>query len=85
MRPRLQRHSAARHPAEDFLQHFRTRADPLLHLYLPRFIQHAVPTVAISQIQPDRQFLLRNIPALPGRYGAKETLIKLSAFHNRSS
>src|SRR5271156_6773312 len=35
-----------------------------LELYLTRFIQHAVPTVAISQIQSDGQFLLRNIPAL---------------------
>jgi hypothetical protein len=38
--------------------------DSLLPLYLPGFIHHAVPTVAISQIQSNGQFLLRNIPAL---------------------
>jgi len=30
----------------------------------PRFIQYAVLTVAISQIQSDRPSLLRKIPAL---------------------
>jgi putative ABC transport system permease protein len=38
--------------------------DSLFPLYLARFIHHAVPTVAISQIQSNGQFLLRNIPAL---------------------
>ena len=53
MRPRLQRHSTARHGAEDVLQRFRTGPDSLLQLDLPRFIHHAVPAVAISQIQSD--------------------------------
>src|ERR1035438_9928544 len=38
--------------------------DSLLQLYLACFIHHAVPAVAISQIQSNGQFLLRNIPAL---------------------
>ena len=41
-----------------------------LQLYFSGFIQHAVPTVAISQIQSNCQFLLRNIPALRCRSGA---------------
>jgi hypothetical protein len=48
MRPGLQRDPAARHLAEDFAQRFRIRADALLQSYLAAFIQHAVPTVAIS-------------------------------------
>jgi hypothetical protein len=43
---------------EDFLQRFCTRTDSLFQLYLACFIQHAVPTVAISQIQSDGQSLL---------------------------
>ena len=31
---------------------------------LPSFIHHAVPTVAIAEIQSDGQFLLQNILAL---------------------
>jgi hypothetical protein len=41
------------------------------------FIQNAVAAGAISQIQPDRQLLLRNIPALLCRRGA-------NLFHCRS-
>src|SRR5207248_10494152 len=41
------------------------------------FIHHAVPTVAISQIQSNGQFLLGNIPALFGCRGA-------NLFHCRS-
>ena len=63
MRASLQRDPAARHPAENFAQRFRIRAHALLQLYLARFIQHAIPTVAISQIQSDGKFLPRNIPA----------------------
>ncbi len=70
MRPDFQCDPAARHRAEDFLQCFRTRTDSLLQLYLAGFIHHAVPAVAISQIQSNGQFLLRNIPALLCRYGA---------------
>jgi hypothetical protein len=51
MRPHFQCDPAARHCAEDFAQRFRIRADSLLQLYLARFVQHAVPAVAISQIQ----------------------------------
>jgi hypothetical protein len=36
----------------------------LFPLYLPGFIHHSVPTVAISQIQSNGQFLPRNITAL---------------------
>jgi hypothetical protein len=39
-------------------------------LYCARFIQHAVPTVAIPQVQSDRQLLLHG---------------KLSALHRRCS
>ena len=59
MRSRLQRHSAARYRAEDFLQRFRAGPDSLLQLYLARFIHHAVPAIPISHIQPDGQFLLQ--------------------------
>src|ERR1700676_4781462 len=64
MRPDFQRDATARHGAKDFLQRFRIRTDSLLQLYLACFVQHAVPAVAISQIQSNGQFLLRNIPAL---------------------
>jgi hypothetical protein len=64
MRPDFQGDPTARHRAEHFLQCFSTRMDSLFPLYLTRFIHHAVPTVAISQIQSNGQFLLRNIPAL---------------------
>src|SRR6516164_3848859 len=57
----LQRDPAARHGTEHFAQGFRSRTHSLLQLYVARFIQHAVPTVAISQIQSDGQFLLGNI------------------------
>src|SRR5438477_11932611 len=68
MRPDLQRDSTARHSAEDLLQCLRTGTDLLLQLYLARFIHYAKPTVAISQIQPDRELLLRKNPArLRGR------------------
>jgi len=70
MRPDLQCDPAAWHPAEDFLQRFRTRSHPLLQLYLSHFIQHTVPAVAISQIQSDGQCWLRKSLTLPCRYGA---------------
>src|SRR5260370_40859117 len=54
----------ARHSPEDFLQRFRSRPNLLLQLDPACLIQHAVATVAISQIQSDGQSLLRNIPAL---------------------
>jgi hypothetical protein len=64
MRPDFQPDPAVRHLAEDFAQRFRIRAHALLQLYLAGFLQHAVPAVAISQIQSNGQFLLQNIPAL---------------------
>ena len=64
MRPDFQRDATARHRAEDFLQCFRCRPHPLLHLDLAGFIHHAVPTVAVSEIQSNGQFLLQNILAL---------------------
>jgi hypothetical protein len=48
MRPNFQRHSAARHCAEDFPQRFRSRPNSLLQLDPACFIQHAVAAVAIS-------------------------------------
>src|SRR5579864_5535421 len=70
MRPDFQRDPAAWHGAEDFLQHFRRCTHSLFQLYPARFIQHAVPTVAIAQIESDGQCLPRNIPALLRRYSA---------------
>jgi hypothetical protein len=70
MRPRLQCDSAARHAAEHFSQGVRIRAHALLQLYLASFIQHAVPTVAIPQIQSDGQFQVANISALSHYRGA---------------
>jgi hypothetical protein len=70
MRPSFQRDPATRHGAEDFLQRFRSRTHALLQLDLARFIQHAVPTVVIAQIQSDGQSLPGNIPALLRRYSA---------------
>jgi hypothetical protein len=57
VRPRFQRHPAARHPAEDFLHGLRCGRHFLFQNDFSRFIQNAVPTESISQIQPDRQFL----------------------------
>jgi hypothetical protein len=77
MRPRLQRDPAARHRAKDFPQCFRARPDSLLKLYLAGFIHHAIPAVAIFQIQSNGQFLLGKIPVLLRRCGA-------TLFHCRS-
>jgi hypothetical protein len=77
MCPGFQRHPAVRHCAEDFLQTFRTRTGSLLRLYLASFIHYAVPTRAISQVQSDRQFLLRNIPALLPCRGATSFIVGL--------
>src|SRR5579871_2294554 len=70
MRSDLQCDPAAWHGSENFAQRFRSRAHALFQLYLPHFIQHAVPAVAISQIQSDGQCLPRNIPALLCRRSA---------------
>jgi len=68
--PNFQRDPAARHGAKNFLQRFRRGTHSLFQLYLPGFIEHAVPAVAISQIQSDGQSRLRKIPALLCAYGA---------------
>jgi hypothetical protein len=70
MRPDFQCDPTAGQGAEDLLQRFRIRPDSLFPLYLAGFVHHAVPTVAISQIQSNGQFLRRNIPALRCRSGA---------------
>src|SRR6202790_3388536 len=64
MRPDFHRDPTPRHRAEDFAQCFRTRTDSLFPPNLAGFIHHAVPAVAISQIQSDGQLRLKNIPAL---------------------
>src|SRR5271167_751010 len=60
VRPRFQRHPAARHPTEDFLHGLRPGRHFLFQNYFSRLIQYAVPTPSVSQIQPDRQFLTYN-------------------------
>jgi hypothetical protein len=77
MRPGFQRDPAVRQAAENFAQRFCTRTHPLFQLDLANFIQHAVPAVAIAQIQSNGQFLLRNIPDRLRRCGA-------NLFHCRS-
>src|SRR3989442_273606 len=57
VRPGFQRHPAARHPTEDFLHGLRRGRHLLFQNYFSRFIQNAVPTEPISQIQPDRELL----------------------------
>jgi hypothetical protein len=64
MRPDFQCDPTARHRPEDFLQCFPTRLDSLFPLYLAGFIDHAVPTVAIAEIQSNGQFLLQKSLAL---------------------
>jgi hypothetical protein len=59
MRPDFQCDPTARHRPEHFTQRVRSRPDALFQLDLAGFIQHAVPTVAISQIQSDGQCLPR--------------------------
>ena len=63
MRPGFQCDPAIRQAAENFPQCFRIRAHALFPLDLASFIQHAVPTVAIAQIQANAQLLSRNFPA----------------------
>jgi len=70
MRPDFQRDSTAWHGAEDFLQRFRGCTHSLFQLDLASFIQHAIPAVAIAQIESNGQFLLRDFPARLCRYGA---------------
>src|SRR5581483_4265765 len=70
MRPRLQRDPAARHFAEHLAQGFRRGAHLAFPLHLAPFIQHAVPTRAIAQVQADRQLKLCKMSALVYRYSA---------------
>src|ERR1035437_2158400 len=70
VRPRLQRYSAAWHPAEYLLHGLRCGRHFLFQNDFSRFIQNAVPTESISQIQPDRQFLTRIFFDLLCRYSA---------------
>ena len=70
MRPCLQCEAAARHDSGQVMQRLPIRAHTLFQLYLTSFIQYAVATVAISQIQPDGESLPGNIPALSCAYGA---------------
>src|SRR5664279_2846575 len=58
MHARLQGYAAAWHRSEDFLHRFRSRAQLLLAHHFARFIQHAVPTGSIAQVQTDGQFRL---------------------------
>src|ERR1022692_2251734 len=64
MRPRFQRDPAARHSPEHFLHRLRSCAQSLLQHDFALFIQHAIPTRTIAQIETDRQLLLRKIPVL---------------------
>src|SRR5215470_13690313 len=70
MRPGFQSDPTARQSTEDFAQGFGMRAHSLFHLYLACLIQHAVPTMTISQIQSDGEFRLRKISTLPCRCSA---------------
>src|ERR1035438_2890418 len=70
MRPDFQCDPTARHSAEHLADSLGSRTDSLLRPYLACFIQHAIPTPAIAQIQPDGQLLWGNILRLLGCYGA---------------
>src|SRR5271169_5595388 len=59
MRPGFQCDPTARHSTEHFAQPIRIGPDSLLQSYLAGFVHHAVPTVAIPQIQTNCQFRLR--------------------------
>src|SRR5664279_1704771 len=58
MHARLQGYAAAWHRSEDFLHRFRSRAQLLLAHHFARFIQHALPTGSIAQVQTNGQFRL---------------------------
>src|ERR1041385_9065835 len=70
MRPRLQRDPAAWHSAEHLAHSFRRGAHLTFPLHLASFIQNAVPTGAIAQVQADRQLRLGKIAALLRCHGA---------------
>jgi hypothetical protein len=57
VRPRFQCDPTPRHPTENFLHGLRWGRHFLFQNHFSRFIQNAVPTESISQIQPDRQLL----------------------------
>ena len=58
MHPRLQRYPAARHGPEYLSHRFRSRAQLLFQQHFARFVQQAVPTRSIAQIQTDGQLLV---------------------------
>src|SRR5215469_15439055 len=64
MRPRLQRHSTVRHRPEHLSEGLRRCTYFLLKHYLPAFVQHAIPTPTIPQIQSHNVFLLCKLPGL---------------------
>jgi hypothetical protein len=59
MHPGLQRDATARHDSECRLQSLRCGGDFLLHHDAPAFVQNAVATGAISQVQANGQVGLR--------------------------
>ena len=50
---RIDAQTLARHSAEHLAQSLGSRAHPLLQQHAPSFVEHAVPTGAIAQVQPD--------------------------------
>ena len=64
MRPGLERDPAARHSVEHLPQGLRRGAHFPFPLQLAPFIQNAVPTGAIAEVQSDRQLWLGKIAAL---------------------
>jgi hypothetical protein len=59
--PCLQRDTTAGLAAEGSLQRFRRRTDSLFQPDIACFIQHAVATGTVAQVQTDRQLGLRKI------------------------
>jgi hypothetical protein len=70
MHPRLQGDPTARHSPEHLLHGLRSRAHLLFQQHFARFIQHAIPTGPIAQIQTDGQFPVRKILRLACRCSA---------------
>src|SRR5579864_6949126 len=65
MRPRLPRHSAVRHRPEHLSQGLRRCTQFVFEHHLPMFIQHAIPTPTIPEIQSHGVLLLRKLSGLP--------------------
>jgi hypothetical protein len=60
----------ALHLPEHVFHRFRRRTQLLFQQHVARFVQHAILTRSIAQIQTNRQLLLANILSLFCRYGA---------------